>query len=78
MEERDFNNSIDNVEFIKKQVTTSFTEVKASINENTLNSVNSLLSLYQTREKDFKEYLELLREFNYSDNLLSPTDMFQV
>lgn len=76
MEERDFNNSIDNVEFIKKQVATSFTEVKASINENTLNSVNSLLSLYQTREKDFKEYLELLREFNYSDNLLSPTDMF--
>ena len=76
MEEREFNNNLDNVEFIKKQVATTFTEVKASINENLVTSINSLLTLYQSREKDFKEYLELLKEFNYSDNLLSPTDIF--
>ena len=76
MEEREFNNNLDNVEFIKKQVATTFTEVKASINENLVTSINSLLILYQSREKDFKEYLELLKEFNYSDNLLSPTDIF--
>ena len=64
MEEREFNNNSDNVEFIKKQVATTFTEVKASINENLVTSINSLLTLYQSREKDFKEYLELLKEYS--------------
>ena len=76
MEEKDFNKNIESIEFLKSQVTASFSEVKASINENTVKSVESLLNLYKLREKNFKEYLDLLREFNYSDNLLTATDMF--
>ena len=76
MEEKDFNKNIESIEFLKYQVTASFSEVKASINENTVKSVESLLNLYKLREKNFKEYLDLLREFNYSDNLLTATDMF--
>lgn len=76
MEEKDFNKNIESIEFLKSQVTASFSEVKASINENTIKSVESLLNLYKLREKNFKEYLDLLREFNYSDNLLTTTDMF--
>ena len=76
MEEKDFNKNIESIEFLKSQVTASFSEVKASINENTVKSVESLLNLYKLREKKFKEYLDLLREFNYSDNLLTTTDMF--
>lgn len=76
MEEKDFNKNIESIEFLKSQVTASFSEVKASINENTVKSVESLLNLYKLREKNFKEYLDLLREFNYSDNLLTTTDMF--
>ena len=76
MEEKDFNKNIESIEFLKSQVTASFSEVKASINENTEKSVESLLNLYKLREKNFKEYLDLLREFNYSDNLLTATDMF--
>ena len=74
MEEKDFNKNIESIEFLKSQVTASFSEVKASINENTVKSVESLLNLYKLREKNFKEYLDLLREFNYSDNLLTATD----
>lgn len=76
MEEKDFNKSLESIEFIKSQVNTSFVEVKASINENTVKSVESLLNLYKLREKNFKDYLSLLKEFNYSDNLLTTTDMF--
>lgn len=76
MEEKDFNKSLESIEFIKSQVNTSFVEVKAFINENTVKSVESLLNLYKLREKNFKDYLSLLKEFNYSDNLLTTTDMF--
>ena len=76
MEEKDFNKSLESIEFIKSQVNTSFVEVIAFINENTVKSVESLLNLYKLREKNFKDYLSLLKEFNYSDNLLTTTDMF--
>lgn len=76
MEEKDFNKSLESIEFIKSQVNTSFVEVKAFINENTVKSVESLLNLYKLRENNFKDYLSLLKEFNYSDNLLTTTDMF--
>lgn len=76
MEEKEFNKNIESIDFLKSQINTNFTEVRASINGDTLKSVESLLNLYKSREENFKEYLELLKEFNFSDKLLTATDMF--
>lgn len=76
MTEKEFDKSIGSVDILRGQTQLLYKEVTNSVNNTLVNSVNTLVKNYEDRNKKFREYLELLREFNFSDNLLSPTDVF--
>jgi len=75
MTNEQFDNQLSTIKMINGQIETLKQE--ASIKNKELNSgISSVLETMTQRNNSFSNYIDLLKEFSFSDNLTSPSDLF--
>lgn len=75
MEQLIYNKTLASIDELDTNASKYENEIKSMLS-NSKESIEKLISNIEKRNESFKKYMELLGEFNYSDKLTSPTDLF--
>jgi len=75
MEEKEFNSRKSSVDALLNQAMPLRQEITSTMTS-VSNDINSLITAIRTRDDNFSEYLNYLKDFNYSDAVTTPTDLF--
>lgn len=75
MTEQEFNSRFDTLEVLSKELGALYSEIDGK-NNGASGNVKSLLQTLEGRNRGLTEYIKLLKEFSFSDNLTSPSDLF--
>lgn len=76
MEEKEFKDRMSLIDAAEKQAAITRNGLSNIFNVYFLESINTLIALMSERDKEFKEYSEILRDFSFNDKLTSPSDLF--
>lgn len=75
MTNEEFNNRLNTINMINSQIESL--EKEASVKNKELNGgISDAISAMSNRNSNFIKYIDLLKEFSFSDNLTSPSDLF--
>lgn len=75
MEEKEFNERMGLADALLTQVTPMRQE-SLNIIKSLTSDINKYMQIVSTRDTKFKEYLNYLKDFNYSDEVTTPSDLF--
>lgn len=75
MNDSEFTTQLNTIKMISAQADTAQKEL-SSRNEEMYKNASALVSKLAQRDKSLYEYMDLLKEFSFSDNLTSPSDLF--
>jgi len=75
MEQKEFEERMSSIQTLEAQAAPLKEEIKRS-KDSLINGITNLVSLIEARDKSFNDYLNMLKDFNYSDALTTPTDLF--
>ena len=75
MEEKEFNSRKGSVDALLNQALPLRQEITSTMAA-VSNDINSLVTTLKARDDSFSEYLGYLKDFNYSDAVTTPTDLF--
>lgn len=76
MEEKEFKDRTTLIDTVENQASVSMNGLSNLLNDYFVESINTLLSLMAGRDKEFKEYVDVLRDFTFDDKLTNPSDLF--
>ena len=75
MEEKEFSERMTLSDTLLNQVS-PMREEAISIGTNLASDISNYMKIVSERDSNFKEYLNYLKDFNYSDEITSPSDLF--
>jgi len=75
MNDTEFTTQLNTIKMITSQSEVMKKELTAR-NKEMYDNVNALIQKLSSRNNDLYEYMELLKEFSFADNLTSPSDLF--
>lgn len=75
MEQKEFEERMSSIQTLGAQAAPLREEIKRS-KDSLINGITNLVSLIEARDKGFNDYLNMLKDFNYSDAITTPTDLF--
>lgn len=76
MEEKEFKERTSLISSVEKQAGVTRNELSNLLNTYFAESINNLITLMTDRDNEFKEYVEILRDFTFDDKLTNPSDLF--
>lgn len=75
MTDKEFENQNSTITVLNNQIDTLKKELSSKSNEMG-EDMKSFIDIITQRNSNFSKYISLLKEFNFSDNLTSPSDLF--
>ncbi len=75
MTDKEFENRMSTLDMVKAQIDSLKAEV-ADKNKSSYEDTNDAIKIIAQRNDNFSKYIDLLKEFSFSDNLTSPSDLF--
>lgn len=75
MEEKEFNSRKGSVDALLAQAQPLRQEINTTM-ASVSNDISNLVKTLETRDGSFSKYLDYLKDFNYSDAVTTPTDLF--
>lgn len=76
MNENELKDRISLIDIAEKQAVVIRNEISNLFNTAFVESINTLINLMTDRDREFKEYVEILKDFSFNDKLTSPSDLF--
>lgn len=76
MEEKDFYQKQESIKELIKNTYPLKENLKKEVSEYLVSSLNTIIKMTNERDEAFSKYLELLKEFNFSNDITTPSDIF--